>query len=138
MRLAADIVLPYRGPGGARSKCRVRIYESEDPIRDAPVVILSELRDNPGNSVPHAAALVAAEVISLFALTRWGGPIFVEHYERGGEEGGEDPDDFALVVFSDQEVRETTRGGVSFRTIGEPTWSHLDRASLESLVGQTV
>ncbi len=139
MHLAADMVLPYRGPNGARSKCRVRIYEPDDPVRDAPVVILTELPDNPGTSVTHAASLVAAEVISLFDLTRWGGPspIFVEHYDRGGE-NAEDPDDFALVVFSHHEVLPTTRDGVSRRTIGEPSFSHLDRAAVESLVGQRV
>ena len=141
MRLAADMVLPYRGTNGSRSKCRVRIYEPDDPMRDSPVVILSELADNPDTSVTNAAPLVAAEVISLFALTRWGepSPIFVEHYDHAGDkEGSEDPDAFALVAFSDQEVREEKRGGVPFRTVGAPSWSHLDRAAVESLVGQSV
>lgn len=141
MHLAADMVFPYRGPNGSRSKCRIRIYEPEDPARDAPVVILSELPDNPGTSVTNAAPVVAAEVISLFALTRWDGPspIFVEHYDHVGDKGSyEDPDAFALVAFSDGEVREEKRGGVSFKTVGAPSWSHLDRAAVESLVGQGV
>ncbi len=139
MHLAADVVFPYRVPDGSPSKCRVRIYEPDDPARDAPVVILSELADNPGTSVTDAAPLVAAEVISVFALTRWDGPspVFVEHYDRGGERP-EDPDDFALVVFSHHEVRAEARGGVSYRTIGEPSWSHLDHAAMEALVGRGV
>lgn len=83
---------------------------------------------------------MAAEVISLFVLKRWGGPspVFVEHRHRGEKEGHGDPDGFALVAFSDQEVRTATRGGASFRTIGEPSWSLLDRAAVESFVGQDV
>ncbi len=140
MRLAADMVFPYRGPNGSRSKCRVRLVDPDDPVRDAPVVILSELPDNPGTSVTNAVSPLAAEVISLFALTRWGGPnpVFVEHHERGARGGPEDPDAFALVVFSDCEVRATTRDGVSRRTLGEPSRSQLDRAAVESLVGQRI
>ncbi|QIN81067.1 hypothetical protein GBA65_21760 (plasmid) [Rubrobacter marinus] len=140
MHLAADVVLPYRGPNGSRSKCRVRIYEPDDSARDAPVVILSRLADNPGASVTNAAPLVAAEVISLFALTRWGGPspVFVEHYDRGGRDAREDRDEFALVAFSHHEVRAQKRAGVSYGTLGEPSLSHLDRAAVESLVGHRV
>jgi hypothetical protein len=45
---------------------------------------------------------------------------------------------FALVTFSDYEVRELAPYLGVRLTIGEPTWKRLDRASVEVLVGQPV
>lgn len=131
------MVLPYRGPNGSRSKCRVRIYEPDDPLRDAHVIIVSELADNPGTSVTNAAAEVAAEVVSLFRLGSSDGPhpVFIEHHENGARGTAEDPHTFDLVAFSDYRMHKTTRGGATRRVIGEPSWKPLDRSSAERLVG---
>ncbi|MDP9474699.1 MAG: hypothetical protein M3R38_03220 [Actinomycetota bacterium] len=45
---------------------------------------------------------------------------------------------FALVVFTDYEVRQLPPYLGVRLTIGEPTWKPLDRASVEVLVGQEV
>jgi hypothetical protein len=128
MDLAADYIHPT--PRGGR--CRVRIY-LPDEEGDAPVVICSELPTNKGTSVTNAAERIAAEVIKHHELPV---PVWIE--QRTSETAYGPEERFALVVFSDYEVRELAPYlGVSL-TIGEPTWKRLDRASVEALVGQEV
>jgi hypothetical protein len=70
MRLTSRYVHPT--PHGAH--CRVRIYLPDEPERDAPVVICSELSNNPGMSITEAAQTIAAEVIRGHRLpTPWCG-----------------------------------------------------------------
>ena len=45
---------------------------------------------------------------------------------------------FALIVFSDYEVRELAPYMGVRLNIGKPTWKPLDRASVRVLVGQEV
>jgi hypothetical protein len=79
------------------------------------VVILNELEDNPGASVTNSVEEIAAAVVSANALptTR---TIFIEHYEP----------------------REVLRAGVWGKEIGTPSWKPLDRATVETLVGEEV
>ncbi len=67
MHLASDYFHPYKGAGGRRAQCRVRIYLPND-IRDAPVVLCSELPNNPGGSITNSAEVIAAGVISSHEL----------------------------------------------------------------------
>jgi hypothetical protein len=62
MHLASDYIHPYRSSGGRPSRCRIRIYLPDD-MRDAPVVICSDLPNNPGDSIIYSAELIAAGVI---------------------------------------------------------------------------
>jgi hypothetical protein len=62
MHLASDYIHSYKDAGGRHSHCRVRIYLPEDVI-DAPVVVCSELPNNPGGSITNSAGLIAAGVI---------------------------------------------------------------------------
>ena len=66
MHLASDYIYSYRSAGG-RAFCRVRIYLPQD-VRDAPVVICSELPNNTGGSVTSSAEVIAAEVIRSHEL----------------------------------------------------------------------
>src|SRR5918999_602643 len=123
MHLAADYIHPT--PQGGR--CRVRIYVPEEG-RDAPVVLCTELPNNPGTSVTNAAEQIAAEVISGHRLPT---PlVWIEHYEDGARGTREDPHAFDLVIFSGYEITERApylgEGRVS---IGDPTWKPLDRQS---------
>ncbi|MDQ3636700.1 MAG: hypothetical protein M3426_01710 [Actinomycetota bacterium] len=139
MRLSEDYVHAFRGPSGVRSACRVRLYlpdeakPSEAP-GDAPLVIVSELADNPGTSVTNAIEQIAAEVIGAHALTRV--PVFVEHYPPEATGGHEET--FDLVVFAHHNVSEVMRGGLWRKEIGPPTWKHLGRCAVEILVGFSV
>ena len=62
MHLASDYIHTYRSAGGHLSRCRVRIYLPDDDL-DAPVVVCSELPNNPGGSITNAAEVIAAGVI---------------------------------------------------------------------------
>ena len=62
MHLASDYIHSYRSAGGRRACCRVRIYLPDD-VRDAPVVICSEVPNNPGGSITNLAEVIAARVI---------------------------------------------------------------------------
>jgi hypothetical protein len=62
MHLASYYIHPYRSAGGRPSRCRVRIYLPDD-MRDAPVVVCSELPNNPGGSITNSAETLAAGVI---------------------------------------------------------------------------
>jgi hypothetical protein len=62
MHLVSDYIHPYKGAGGRPARCRVRIYLSDD-VRDAPVVICSELPNNSGGAITNSAEVIAAGVI---------------------------------------------------------------------------
>ena len=128
MDLEADYIHPT--PHGGR--CRIRIYLPDDQ-RDAPVLICSELPDNKGMSVTNAAERIAAEVIKRHGLPV---PVWIE--QRTSETAYGTEERFALVVFSDHEVRELPPYLGVRLTIGEPAFKRLDRASVEVLVGQAV
>jgi hypothetical protein len=59
MHLASDYIHPYKSVGSRRAWCRVRIYRP-DNVLDTPVVICSELPNNPGGSITHSAEVIAA------------------------------------------------------------------------------
>jgi hypothetical protein len=129
VHLATDYVHPT--PGGGR--CRVRLYLPEEDL-DAPVVLCSELPNNPGLSVTQAAEVIAAEVISSFGLKR---PVWIEHHPPESTDGRSET--FDLVLFSGHEVSEVLAGGEWRKEIGVPTaWKRLDRPTVETLVGEAV
>ncbi len=63
MHLASDYIHPT--PRGGR--CRIRIFLPEEE-QDAPVVICSELPNNPGGSITNSAEVIAAEMIRSHKL----------------------------------------------------------------------
>src|SRR5215217_7200477 len=87
MHLASDYIYPYNDAGGHLVRCRVRIYLSED-VRDVPVVICSELPNNPGGSITNSAEMIAAGVIQSNKLPT---PlIWIEHVPEESTNGGEE------------------------------------------------
>jgi hypothetical protein len=103
---------------------------------DAPVVICSELPNNPGGSITNSAEVVAAGVIRANELPT---PlVWIEHWPKETTDGGEE-ERFELVVFSNHEVTERAPYlGETRAWIGEATWKPLDRTSVEILVGTKV
>ena len=69
MRLFTDYIHPHKDAGGGYARCRVRIYLPED-VRDSPVVICSELPNNPGGSVTNSTEVIAAGVIRANSMDR--------------------------------------------------------------------
>ena len=130
MHLASDYIYPYKDTGGRPAHCRARIYLPED-MRDAPVVICSELPNNPGGSITNSAEVIAAGVIRANELPT---PlVWIEHWPEESTEGQES---FELVVFSSYELTQRTPYlGETRAWIGDPTWKTLDRTAVELLVG---
>jgi hypothetical protein len=134
MRLAADVVFPFEGSDGVRAKCRVRVYEPEDP-RDAPVVVCSEMPDDPGPGVAGAASTIAARVAAAFRLHRE--PVWIEHRPPSGA----GPETFELVTFGTFRAEEIRRMGPRVLwdlEVDGPERKPLDRATVEVLVGREV
>jgi len=133
MHLASDYIHPYKDAGGRPAHCRVRIYLPEDR-HDVPVVICSELPNNPGGSITNSAETIAAGVIRANELSI---PlVWIEHWPK---ETTERQETFELVVFSSYEVIERAPYlGETRARIGDAIWKTLDRASVEILVGGKV
>jgi hypothetical protein len=129
VHLASDYIHPYKGAGGRPSHSQVRIYLPDD-MRDAPVVVCSELPNNPGGSITNSAEVIAAGVVRANELAT---PlVWIEHWAEESTEGQET---FELVVFSSYEVVERAPYlGETRAWIGDATWKPLDRASVEILV----
>jgi hypothetical protein len=125
---------PLQARRGRPAHCRVRIYLPED-VHDAPVVICSELPNNPGGSVTNSVEVIAAGVIRDNELPT---PlIWIEHRPEESTNGGKET--FDLVVFSNYKVEETALYlGETKAWIGDATWKPLDRTSVEALVGAKV
>jgi len=141
--LVSDYVHPT--PHGGR--CRIRIYEVSGEL---PVVICTELPDNPGMSITNAGGRIAGEVLANhpdvfdpFSIASLPGVeydrpfIWIEHYVDGARGTPEDPHTFDLVTFSSYEVEDLgSYLGEERKRIGEPSWQPLDRATVEALVGE--
>jgi hypothetical protein len=113
MHLASDYIHTYRSARHRRARCRVRIYLPED-VCDSPVVICSELPNNPGGSVTNSAEVIAAEVIRSNRLPT---PlVWIEHWAEESTGGGAET--FELVVFSSYEVEERERPTSGRRGLG--------------------
>ncbi|MDP9456149.1 MAG: hypothetical protein M3Q60_10250 [Actinomycetota bacterium] len=93
MHLATDYVHAFEGRAGIPSRCRIRIYVSDDP-EDADVVVASELLGNPGIGATDAAQQLAAEVIGRFGLSV---PVWIEHHPLEATHGRDET--FDLVIF---------------------------------------
>ena len=132
MLLTAAYLHLFESVSGIPSCCRIRVYLPEEE-HDAPVVVCSELANNPGIAVTGAAENIAAEVIAAHWLVA---PVWIEYHPEETTVAG--VESFELVAFSDYKVREKVGPTGSRLEIGEPLWNPLDRDSVEVLVGQPV
>ncbi len=113
----------------------MRVYEPDEPERDAHVVVASEMPGNTGTSITNAAEVVAAEIAHAYRLPT---PcVYIEHFPPEATDGRAET--FDLVVFASWEAREIARvPGQLVREIGPPDWRRIDRRSVEILVGQAL
>jgi hypothetical protein len=132
MELTADYRYQYRGLNSDGGVCHLRVYQA--PGR-TPVVVATELPDNPNSSVTNAAEYLAADVVARHFPARFDEDepvIWVEHYPvRPGAR-----EEFDRVSFARNVPKPERVGGVWRRTLGEPEWRPLGREALERLIGQ--
>ncbi len=100
------------------------------------MVFCTELANNPSASVINAIRRVAAEVIEAHRLPT---PlVWIEHHPPETTDGHTET--FEMVQFDSYKIRERRAPymGDQVVEIGSPTWSPLDRASVEMLVGESL
>ena len=110
----------------------MRIYEPEAK-GDHHVVVLTEVADNRGQSVTNAIEQLAGEVILGNALPS-SETVVIEHYPSESRAMGAET--FDLVTFANRDPETVLRAGVWQIELGEPSWLRVDRATVETLVGQ--
>lgn len=144
LKLAHDYRHEYRGANGCPGWCRVRVYEPEAETqgkdRVYPVVLMSEPGQgaDSGPSVTNAVEVIAAKVVTRFALPT-SETVFVEHYERAEQELAAGlPETFDLVTFSRIDPETRMLSGRWLLQMGTPSWLHVERADVEALIGQTI
>lgn len=112
----------FQGYFGARSVCRLRIYHvrlgDQQGNVTRPLVVLTELANNPGTSVTNAAELLATKVEREYQLPP--STLWVEHYDRGGEE-----DTYDQVAYEGRNAEGELRG---------PCWRHMELTDLQHLL----
>ena len=138
MPLIHDELLTFTGFGGVESRCRVRLFLPPAEAReDGYVIVLTDDKHAQGTSITNAAEIIAALVAAKYHLP--GGRVtWIEHYEFNakqqipfGRTGS-----FARVRFeapTEASARAAYIHGVS---LGKPAWTHIDRQSVEILIGE--
>ncbi len=110
-----DAIFPYKpSHSGIHAKCRVRIYPP-------PVVVVTELPDNPGMSVTNYAEELATLILQEHGLDALR-TVWIEHYPAWAEE--DRPETFDLVRFTWDGERYT-----------RPEWRRLMLEEVERLTG---
>jgi hypothetical protein len=127
---------PYPGfPGGSWGACRLRTFEPDDGEDEwRPVVVATELDDNPGPSVTNAVEQLAGEAWRKLFPTLPAPPVVVEHYQRGRYSArSAQPAAFAMPRL------EPIGAAYLVRLVRpEPCWVHLSVQDVAALLGQPV
>ncbi|QIN78075.1 hypothetical protein GBA65_05605 [Rubrobacter marinus] len=127
--MISDDLLAYAAPKGAKGKCRVRVYEPDDPKLDATVIIASEV---PITRAEHSGGGVHDRRAGGGLLS----PLREARVYRPPS-----PEDFEMVWFGRYRAQEIRRMGPHLLwdlEVGEPERKPLDRQTVEVLVGQEV
>ncbi len=137
MQITHDYVHKYAGYHNLPSRCRIRIYQRDGRV---PVVIATELDENPGTSITNMAEQLCAEVIRTCLPERFEEePVrWVEHHPRTPDELRRNYPEFAQVTFHSAAPRRVQRYGTDRLQLGRPQWTYLARKRLEELVGQPI
>ena len=131
-----DVLLDYpAGHAPHDGRCRARVYDGPA----GPVLVLSELPDNPGASVTNAAEIVACAAVEQLGLSPARVTV-VEHYPHAA--GDWRHDTFDRVTYASMDAaahyRAGGRGGHTWRQLGAASWVRLTAADVAALIGGRV
>lgn len=135
-----DTLFDYRGLGGCTSRCRVRIFPIPHPgpacpdpgdlaptEATGPIIILTELPDNPGTSITNAAEGLATQVVAALNLDlQTCHPRWVEQYPSSHAT----PETLAWIQLEWQGRIDPVTNQLVF-TATHATWTPLTRDTLE-------
>ena len=136
-----DVRYPFRGmwDQAPEAVCRVRILQRDG---QPPILVLTELNENPSTSVTNVIEQLVAELVARYLPERFEvvdeePVIVVEHYEATA-----DPTrrirvkpSYDRVTFANWRPRRTWLGGRERREIGTPDWRHLPAEEVRALLG---
>ena len=140
LKLQVDRDFTYTGLNDRPATTHLRIYVDPDNLQD-PVVVATELHDNPGASITNTIEKLAAAL--LLDLQEYGYNHFtlIEHYPHKGpvpeylkhNPGARvDYESFSIVAMRLTENRN--REGR--RMFSKPEWNYISREQVEELIGQ--
>jgi hypothetical protein len=118
MTLTHDEIHAYAGYQNAPSHCHIRIFQQDGRT---PVIIASELPDNPGTSITNLAEQLCAELIRAYFAVRFEHDepvIWIEHYQRTPDELRRRWPEFSRVTFHSQAPRRVTVAGTDRLQLG--------------------
>jgi hypothetical protein len=131
--------LGYHLPGG---RCRIRVYQGAGRI---PVIVASELPDNPNTSITNMAEYLAPEILIKHfpeRLEEDEPAIWIEHYAPPEHKGRRGKPDFSRVRFANWTPRVEIKwnAGKLVRRLkfGQPAWEYLAHQDVEQLIGQPI
>jgi len=132
-----DTIHPYDGFYDRDGRCRVRVWQGEGL---EPVIVVSDLPDNPSTSITNLAEYLWPEVLARY-LPGWLEQAeychLIEHYPgRPNRSGRRERSEFDRVTFASWTPRIGRDHGKPRVTFGEPDWRHLSRAELVALIGE--
>lgn len=115
---------------GIYARCNLKLYDNDR----GSIVILTELPDNPGQSVTNAAEEIATKAVGDFNLNPQA-TVWVEHYPerrtiKHGRELVADKEEWAEVTF------KWTHLSNDEWVASDPQWNHVTRSDVEDLVGE--
>ncbi len=118
--------------------CRVRLFHRGP---EPPVLVLSELPDNPSTSVTNMAEVLVAEAVRHFCPERFEFPepaIVLEHYPAEYTEAGRRGrrETWDRISFASWSPRKVWLGGRERISVGEPTWRPIPRDEVVRLIGE--
>ena len=134
-----DQVYEFKGYHGADSACRVRIFGGggEQP----PVIVFTEMEDNPGTSVTNMSEFLAAETVAAHFPERFEhetAAVFLEHYPERV-----DPvrriygkPDYDLITYRFRSPRIAYRNGVHRLSLGTPRWTPVTPTRVARLIAK--
>ncbi len=134
-----DGAFAYRGLNDreAHAICRVRLFARGE---QAPVLVLTELPENPSSSVTNAMEFLAPEVIRAFCPDRFEHEepvVLLEHYpeQRGPRGKILHEETWDRVSFASWRPRRVWYGGQERLSFGEPDWRHVPVDAVVALIG---
>jgi len=134
-QLTHDYRHRYTGYWSRDGICRIRIFAAPDHV---PVVVATELAENPGTSITNMAEELAAEVIARHFPERFEAEVpvlWIEEYPQTPEQRRWGMPVFSQAEFSSFTPRVEYLGGIKRIRIGPPTWRHVDESEVEALIG---
>ena len=138
MRLEVDDVVTYAGLFGRKVTTHLRLYVGAN-LATRPVVVATELPDNPGASIMNTVEQLATALWPAY-LHEYPDAnfILILHFAHGGPqpEGRQpnllDYEDFTRVELELSDHRDER----SRRWFHKPQWHHITRQQVEALIGQ--